>query len=185
MRAHHLILVGGLVAGLIGTTGNRVVAAKEEGGADLEKAIEQLQAENPGVSKEDAEQVLRLAEKDLQGPVARELPGGKGEQAGGIVQGLGGREITPEGQTLMKEANELGQALHDKGYTPEQIHEEIEKQFGDRFREGAERMEREMKEHGFTPEREKEMRDLMEKEHPTMEAPERQQEQRRDYQPPR
>ena len=127
------------LASLSLTTG---VLAADEGDQELEQVVQQLQAENPGLTKDEALEIAGLAAADAQGPLVREGavgPATEGNAAPGAPAGLGlsfgqSDTLTPQEQTLMNEVNTFEQNLAQKGLTPDQIHNEIETQFGERFR---------------------------------------------------
>lgn len=179
MRLRDLIRMF-LVLGLLGTMAATVLAAEgdeptnaAEHPADLAEIVQQLQAENPGLTEAEALELagIATAEIEMRGPGGREgaalgapelggelvAGGNAGPDQGNIVGGpyverpyLGGEEgrprmiMTPQEQALMVEVGTLERELGQQGYSPEQIQRQVEERFGERFNEMA-------AEHGFTP----------------------------------
>ena len=160
-RNLRLVMIASLAFSLTLWTGGPAFAADGDGTAavtqqptealspeDLDAALADLQSQ--GLSEEEARQVLGEATKQVMaGETSREFAAAGGaspEQTGPMPAGgypgqttAGGTgEVPigdPRGQELMGQVNALEQEMQQKGATPEQIHEAIESQFGEKFRE--------------------------------------------------
>lgn len=163
MRQHYSDSLLGtvlLVAGLLSVPATIALAVPDEGSAypekqaDLETVIEQLQADNPGLSKDEAMELAGLASSE----VSREVltPGvGAGENREGIILhspthpgipevGTGPQpEMTPEEQALAEKVGARAEQLKGEGLSEREIDtllkSEFEKEFSQHTWEAGER----------------------------------------------
>lgn len=141
--------------------------------AEIEETAKALKEGDATLTYEQARELADLAAKDIEGHTVRELnpaerglglgrPEGIGEYPGGPMP-----EMTPQEKALMEEAKELEKKLGAEGKSPEQIHEAIERELGERFRASAEERMKEHPEMKEGPLPKEEMERYM-KEHPDM-----------------
>lgn len=147
MRQHYSGSVLGtvlLVAGLLSVPATVASAVPDESSAypekqaDLEMVIEQLQAENPGLSKDEAMELAGLASSE----VSREIlaPGvGAGENREGIIlhspTNLGSGELTPEEQALSEKVGARANELAGQGLSKEKVDSVLRKEFEQEFKQ--------------------------------------------------
>lgn len=155
MRISHFMVIASVFA-LVGLPWTFAEAAEEGAAVAAEEPIappeEDLNAllEDPNLTSEERE-ALTLATQEFQGGWATDPRGAAAEgpdfgNLGAPEIGLGGLSgtastgtLTAREQALMSEVTTLEKNLAQKGLSPEQIHNEIETQMGDRLRrEGVE-----------------------------------------------
>lgn len=134
-----------LVAGLLSLPAAAASAVSDESSAypekqaDLETVIEQLQVDNPGLSKDEAMELAGLAsvEAKSQGPLTPGREAGE-NPAGIIVQGpgsLGPDEMTPEEQALAEKVGTRANELAGQGFSREKVDSVLRKEFEQEFKQ--------------------------------------------------
>ena len=141
-----ILLVGGtasLPAGMAAAAPTDETGSEYRGKADLQAVVEDLQKDNPGLTKEEALDLAQTAMGDVESRGSAERAGVTGENAGIITQGpthlgapeLGGStggqaDMTPEQRELAGKVENFVEKLRREGRSEMDIPAALREEFG-------------------------------------------------------